>query len=280
MTMLSIFSPSRETAVNRLPDSIVQGDGVLFRFAVVLLSLGVPIFVLMTGETRIFNGVNVWMKPLKFQLSLAIYVATLALFASFMDAGWRGSRLYRWIVAAFVTVTIFNVSYITFRASRGEASHFNQETPIADALYGLMGIGALVQVMLAALIGIAVLRSEEQRIASALRLSIGVGLIAAALLTLVFGGYMSVSGSHWVGGAQNDADGVPFFGWSRTGGDLRVAHFLGTHAMHFLPLVGLVAARISETRGKAMVWGALVFWIALSLAIFAQALAGLPLFPR
>jgi hypothetical protein len=178
MTTLSTFSPNGGTTASRLPDSIAQGDGVLFRFALVLLSLAVPTLVLMAGETRTFNGVNVWIKPLKFQLSLAIYVATLALFAAFMDASWRGSRLYRWMVAAFVTVTIFNVSYITFRASRGEASHFNQETPVADALYGLMGIGALVQVSLAALIGIAVLRSQEQRIASVLRLSIGAGLIS------------------------------------------------------------------------------------------------------
>lgn len=280
MTTLSIFSPSGGTTVKRFSDSIAQGDGVLFRFALVVVSLAVPTLILMLGETRTYNGVNVWIKPLKFQLSLAIYVVSLALFASFMDAGWRDSRLYRWMVAAFVMVTIFNVSYITFRASRGEASHFNRETPIADALYGLMGIGALVQVSLAALIGIAVLRSREVQVAPALRLSIGAGLIVAAVLTLLLGGYVSLNGSHWVGGVQSDAGGVSFFGWSRTGGDLRIAHFLGTHAMHFLPLAGLIAMRFSEERGKAAVWGALVFWIVLSLVVFAQALAGLPLFPR
>ena len=66
-------------------------------------------------------------------------------------------------------------------------------------------------------------------------------------------------------------------GWSRTAGDLRVAHFFGTHAMHAVPLAGFLAGRLLAPRPALMAtWLAAALWAAFCVATFAQALAGRP----
>lgn len=51
--------------------------------------------------------------------------------------------------------------------------------------------------------------------------------------------------NHWVGGQATDDHGLALMGWSRTGGDLRVAHFFALHGQQVIPAIGwgLVAAR-------------------------------------
>lgn len=61
-------------------------------------------------------------------------------------------------------------------------------------------------------------------------------------------------------------------------GDLRVSHFLATHALHGLPLWGLAAARMGDARGsRTLVWAGAAAYATLVLATFAQAIAGQPL---
>ena len=60
-------------------------------------------------------------------------------------------------------------------------------------------------------------------------------------------------------------------GWSREVGDLRLPHFLATHALHVVPLAGL-------TGNRGVVWGTALGWTALTLWCFARALMGLPPF--
>jgi hypothetical protein len=58
---------------------------------------------------------------------------------------------------------------------------------------------------------------------------------------------------------------------------LRVAHFLATHALHALPLAGLAAVLVLPgPRARLAVWGAALVFSAVTLATFAQALAGRP----
>ena len=65
-------------------------------------------------------------------------------------------------------------------------------------------------------------------------------------------------------------------GWSRDGGDLRVAHFLATHALHAIPLAAwglsrwVGASAVGAVRAFAILYTVFVFFT------FAQALRGQP----
>lgn len=95
-------------------------------------------------------------------------------------------------------------------------------------------------------------------------------------LTLITAGTMSGLGGHFVGGSGSDAGGLPFMGWSREVGDLRVAHFFATHALHFIPVFGLVSASLFGDERRLPLRLFVVAFAAFVLFTFVQALAGRP----
>ena len=241
-----------------------------------MLAPMLPTAIALAADPRLLNGATLWLKPLHFQMSLALHFATLALLLPLASAAWRQSRLVRWMMLAAALSAMLEVIYITLQAARGRASHFNQETGLEIGLYALMGIGALMLVAASAIIGIAIWRSMPAKVASQFRLGAAVGLVLGSALTLVVAGYMSNSGSHLVGGQQTDANGLPFLGWATRGGDLRVPHFFATHAMQTLPVAGLLADRFGLTARWLITVGAALYCVAV-LALFSQALMGIPL---
>jgi hypothetical protein len=141
-------------------------------------------------------------------------------------------------------------------------------------MYGLMGLGAVALMVGTAVIGVAALRDPGARLGPGLRRGIGWGFILSCVLTLVTAGYMSARGTH-VGIAAAGAPVLPLMGWSGSVGDVRPAHFLALHAMQVLPLVGLLFDR-TGIAARNMIWLALAY-TGLTVAVFAQALSGLPL---
>jgi hypothetical protein len=90
---------------------------------------------------------------------------------------------------------------------------------------------------------------------------------------------MSVIGSHAVGVADG-GPGLPFVGWSTTGGDLRIGHFVGMHALQALPLLAAALAatgRFTEATRSRAVTVAAVAYGAVVLLVTWQALRGQPL---
>jgi hypothetical protein len=120
-------------------------------------------------------------------------------------------------------------------------------------------------------------RNDARPLDPAYRLSIVAGLVLTFVLGGIEGVIMSSSGGHAVGIPLPDDSGVPIFGWLRTAGDLRVAHFIGIHAQQVLPLFGALAVRLLAARARSAVIAAMLVYSLLAVATFVQAWMGQPL---
>ena len=82
-------------------------------------------------------------------------------------------------------------------------------------------------------------------------------------------------GAHTVGAPDGGA-GLPGTGWSRAHGDLRIGHFIGLHALQFLPLLAAVLAGKGwplEQRTR-LILAASVSYSVMFLLLLWQALRG------
>jgi hypothetical protein len=243
--------------------------------ALCLLVLMAPTLFAMALDQRTFLDINVWIKPFKFQVALTIYLATLAWFAGWLPPRFATSRWHRVISAIVVLAIGAEMVWILGAAALGTASHFNDNSPVAIGLYALMGVLAVVLTSGSLVYGVAILRDRNSRLDPVFRQSVGIGLIATFVLTVAVAGYMSGTTSHFVGGVHSDAGGLAPMGWARDGGDLRVAHFFATHAMHFIPAFGFIASRALQARqARVAVLGFTGLFVLLVGYVFVQALSG------
>jgi hypothetical protein len=230
-------------------------------------------------DSRTIAGDPVWLKPAKFALSFMVLFGTLALVQVRLSAPWADGwtlRITTWIMAAAFA---FEMGYMTYQAARGVGSHFNFATDFEVRMYQLMGLGALALVLSIGVYGIAALSDRQARTSPGLRRAIGLGLLATVVLTLPTAFTLGGNGSHFVGTLPADPRSIPILGWSGSVGDLRPAHFLALHAMQAIPLYALWRERGGRAVGTAEVTAVTLAWAALTLAVFAQALAGYPLLP-
>ena len=224
-----------------------------------------PILVAHGLDPRQFQGDGIWLKPLKFHLALTIYTGTLALFTALLPPGTFASRPWRAYIGLVILCIAAELLWIDGAAALGTASHFNQ-TGVWAALYSLMGLAAVILTSLT----LAMTPAFWRRRADPLMLSIALGLALTFLLTVPVALTMASGTGHLVGTPVTGAR-VPLMGWSSEVGDLRLPHFLATHAMHALPLAGLTGSRPA-------VWASAAAFTALTLWCFARALSGLPPF--
>jgi len=224
-----------------------------------------PLMAAYALDDRLFQGDSVWLKPLKFHLALTVYTGTLTIFAMLLPEGAFTSRRWRIYLGVVTLAILAELVWIGAAAALGTGSHFNV-TGIWSALYSLMGLAAVILTSPTLAMAPAFWRHR----ADPLLLSIAVGLALTFVLTVPIAGTMANLMGHHVGTPVTGAR-FPIMGWSMEVGDLRLPHFLATHAMHFVPLAGLIGSR-------GAVWGAAAGFTALTLWCFARALMGLPPF--
>ena len=242
-----------------------------------LLVAMIPTGWLALIDDRTLNDVGIWDKPLKFQLSTGLFLLMASWVSTRLPAGWRHTPAGRYVVWAAIVSTLFEVGYIAFQASRGQASHFNYSNGFTIAMYGLMGAGAVILTSTALVQGIGVLRHDAGD-PPAFRRALGWGLVLTFLLGTATGAYMSAQMSgHWVGGAASDAGGLPLLGWSKTSGDLRPPHFLGIHAAQILPVTAVILLAVNRRLADLLTRLAIATYVAVTIAVFGQAVSGLPL---
>lgn len=259
-------------------ERIRSAEPGFFAFALLMLIAMAPTGFAAFADPREFHGVDIWLKPLKFEFALFVYFATLAFFALFLPKGTTRKRWYRLFAGAVGITAVLEIIWIGGAAALGTASHFNT-TSVGIALYSFAGIGATLIASATTVYAVQIARNAETGLPPALKESLVIGLALTLPLTLVSAGTMSQMGSHFIGGSLSDAGGVPLMGWSRDGGDLRVAHFFATHAMHFIPVFGLVSAMLFGPTNRLPVRLFAAAFTAFVLFLFAQALMGRPFLP-
>lgn len=227
------------------------------------------------ADPRLLEDAPVWAKPAKFALSLVVHFGTLALIASALSAEAKASRLLQGAVLAMSAAFCVEMGYMIVQAAQGEASHFNTATPFHAAMYAAMGVGAVTLIAAPLALAWVARRDAGATLGAATRSGIWWGAWVSFGLTMVVAGTLSSGTGHYVGTPSEGAAVIPLFGWSAEVGDLRPSHFLSLHALQALPLLGLWLDRRGRSAG--MIPWAAALWGAVTLAVFAQALMGLPL---
>ena len=235
-------------------------------------------------------GRNGWLKPLKFAISIGLYAVTIAwLLDRLPERRQRVGRIGAWVVT---TALVVEMVIIVGAVAAGTTSHFNVSSPLATTLWSVMGTSIaivwLVNLALAALLWRSPDTDAARRLAIRAGLVIGLaGMAVAFLMTSPtpeqLDNFTGVAGAHAVG-APDDGPGLPLLGWSTTGGDLRVPHFVGMHALQLLPLLAFglealarrvpaLAAPGTRFRVVALASGG---YAVLLVLLTLQALAGIP----
>ena len=160
--------------------------------------------------------------------------------------------------------------YIIFQALKGELSHYNNSTPIYSLLYSLMGLAAAVVTLYTAYIGLLFFTQSFSVLPSYYVWSIRLGILIFVVFSFE-GGLMGSRMNHSVG-AINDNSNLWLIGWSKTVGDLRVAHFIGMHALQLLPLLSFYIFKNT----KATIIFSILYGL-LAVSTLVQALNGKPL---
>ncbi|MCX5065569.1 hypothetical protein OOJ91_06705 [Micromonospora lupini] len=255
---------------------------VLLVGAMAMLAVVATVGILV--DPRVLTGAPIWLKPFKFAVSFVLYGATLAWMLSLLPGR---SRIAERAVLVIVTVAVLENVWLVGQVLRGQTSHFNASTPLNTALFAAMGAAISVLFVAHLVIGIVVLirRIPDRVAATAVGWGLGLsllGMLAAVPMALPMQdpGIEGISGAHSVGVADG-GPGLPVVGWSTTGGDLRIGHFVGLHALQALPILALLLTRFAtrldaRTRVRLLVIAGSAYGV-LTVLLTWQALRGQPL---
>lgn len=252
-----------------------RGHPGLYWFAIGMAALAAVLLVAALVDDRVLLGAPLWFKPLKFAMSFTLYAGALA----WLLGQLPGRPLHRagWVIVA---ASVIEMVIIVGQAARGVRSHFNDDSTTDELLFSIMG--ATIVVLWLATLAIALRFLRERGLGRPVALAVRLGL-GVALLGMLVGFVMTTIGSHAVG-VPDGGPGLFLLGWSTTGGDLRIAHFVGMHALQLLPLLaaglaGLAARapRLDEaTRARIVVVVAAGYTAVVALLTW-QALRAQPL---
>ncbi|WP_283138831.1 hypothetical protein [Rhizohabitans arisaemae] len=225
-------------------------------FAVTLVSA-----VGLLVDDRLLMGESVWVKPMKFGFAMGVYGLTLAWLLSRLS---KGRRFGWWLGTVFAVAGLLDVGAVVYAAAHGTFSHFNTNAePVAQTVRTVFSIGVMPLLLITLIIAVLVLiqRTGDRAMTRALRA--GLGLAVASMVVALWlsnsagraprtvtdanGNQVSMLGGHGIG--DPDGNGMFLTNWSTTGGDLRVPHFVGLHAIQVLLLITAILGVLAASHG-------------------------------
>ncbi len=228
----------------------------LLAFAGVMAGLALVSVGGLIVDDRVLVAAPIWAKPLKFSISFAFYSLALAWMLTFVTRARRLANGIGTVVALFGAI---EVGIIVAQTVRGQRSHFNVATDFDEALWTAMG--ATIAVFWAGTLLLAVILFLTNIPDPASRWAIRMGIVfalagmAVAMLMLrptptqevqIAADVHTAIGAHSVG-VEDGGPAMPFTGWSTTGGDLQIPHFVGMHGLQTMPLLALLLAAYARS---------------------------------
>lgn len=271
-----------------------RANAPLTVLGVAMIGFTLATLAALASDPRIIAGQPAWLKPFKFGVSIATYSFSVAWLLGFVRAQqlWvkRALNLITWIVIGVCTAEIVP---ITVQVIRGTRSHFNVETPFDSFLLGVMAVSITVLWVANLLLVVILMRQRFQDRAFGWSLRLGliitvIGMATGYLMTMPTpeqiasweeGAPVTLIGAHSVG-VSDGGPGLPITGWSTEGGDLRIPHFVGLHALQVIPFAGGWLSRRRKLRpGQclSLVWTVSLSYLGLVALLTWQALRGQPL---
>lgn len=290
--MTTAVPPTRPPRTGSPLRAAVAWHRPLMALALAMAALTVVGIVGMLVDPRTITGLAAWDKPTKFAVSIAIYAVTWAWLADQIRS--RRGRARGVHAAGTVAAVLLGVEMVVIavQAARGTTSHFNVSTTLDATLWTVMGVSIVVvwlatMYLAGALFGVPGLdpaRSLAIRAGAVLALvGMGLGFLMTSPTAAQLADFGGIAGAHTVG-LPDGGPGLPLLGWSTAGGDLRIPHFLGMHALQAIPLVliglELLAPRVAvlgspAVRHRLVVVATAAYAGLLALATW-QALRGQP----
>src|SRR5262245_49737365 len=190
------------------------------------------LLVLSPFDTVQVGGRYRLIKPLNFTMSMVMYLATVVILLDYLRASMWWKKVISWGISICILTAI---TCITMQAARGTTSHFNNSTPFDFTVSLLMDIVDPLNAVFVLVLLIFALQSKYN-VSRPTQWGIVFGILVFLAGSAV-GGLMVAHGQSGVGVAPG-GPGLPLLNWSTKGGDLRVAHFVGIHALQILPIAG------------------------------------------
>lgn len=244
--------------------------GIVLLHVIIAISCAIAFFI----DDRTLMGVNTWVKPLKFSISIAIYIFTVGYLITLYPYSNRKKNIINNIVSWTLLIEMIIIGY---QASQGVQSHYNESNVLSALLFLAMGIMIAINVLVMILFIFDTVRLKLKTTKS-IQWAILLGWVILVVGSWV-GGQMISQLSHNVGVVDGGA-GLPLVNWSTVGGDLRIAHFFGLHGIQIIPLFALWVSKKWETTNRNQIIAVTIFglsyasWIGF---VFYQAKQGIPL---
>jgi hypothetical protein len=237
----------------------------LFYFGLVCFLLSITFLILSKTTTTQVYGVNAWYKPFKFAFSTLTFAWAMGWYCYYLPD--FNIKVFNWSVIILLGFEIF---YIALQAGKGQLSHYNISTPVYSALYSMMALAASAVTIYTGYVGLLFFKGTFPDLPNYYLWAIRLAMIIFVIFS--FEGFAMGSRLNHSVGALNDNSNLFILGWSKTVGDLRVAHFIGMHALQVLPIVSFYLLKSTKlTVALSIAYGI------LALLTLIQAVKGRPL---
>lgn len=258
--------------LNHIIHTVRKNSPILFGIVMIHVVFAFVAILGLFVDDRMLMGVNVWIKPLKFAISGAIYILTVGYFTTLYPYSNRKRNIINNIIS---WTLLIEIGIIVLQGARGVQSHYNTSN-IDGLLFAAMGILIAINVLMMVWFII-----DAFRLKMKVDRSIQWGILFGWIIIVVgswVGSQMINQMSHNVG-VVDGGEGLPLVNWSTVAGDLRVAHFFGLHGLQIIPLFAFGLYKLTNIASKKRLLLVTIFALAYAFFIgfvYYQAKQGIP----